>query len=90
MNSRFLVPAALLLGDLTAVPAANDASKPNVLFIFIDDLRPSLGFYGDPLAKSPNIDQLTQSARVFNRAYTQQRVNTASTASKTNGQKKNL
>ena len=47
---------------------------PNVLFIAIDDLRPALGCYGDPLAKSPNIDQFARSARQFNRAYVQQAV----------------
>lgn len=61
-----LVP--LLCGAPGAVAAPGE--KPNVLFIAIDDLRVSLGAYGDPLAKSPNIDRLAREARVFNRAYT--------------------
>jgi iduronate 2-sulfatase len=48
--------------------------KPNVLFIAIDDLRTSLGCYGDPLAKSPNIDSLARSSRLFHGAYTHQAV----------------
>lgn len=55
-------------------PASSAQERPNVLFIAIDDLRPALGCFGDPLAKSPNIDQFAKSARRFNRAYVQQAV----------------
>lgn len=33
-------------------------NKPNILFFAIDDLRPFLGCYGDPNARTPNIDAL--------------------------------
>ena len=49
-------------------------NRPNILFIAVDDLRTSLGCYGDPLAKSPNIDQFAKTARRFTRAYVQQAV----------------
>ena len=38
-----------------ALAAARGVSKPNVLFIAVDDLRPMLGCYGDQTAISPNI-----------------------------------
>lgn len=61
--------------SLFALPPTNSSREsPNVLFIAIDDLRPALGCYGDPLAKSPNIDQFAKTARRFNRAYVQQAV----------------
>ncbi|GAB3024177.1 sulfatase [Niabella terrae] len=49
--------------------------KPfNVLLITIDDLRPSLGCYGDAKAITPFMDQLASRGILFNRAYCQQAV----------------
>lgn len=67
----------LLLLPLLAAASSGAAAvpaKPNVLFIAVDDLRTSLGCYGDPLAITPNLDRLAAGSRVFNRAYTMQAV----------------
>lgn len=48
--------------------------KPNVLFIAIDDLRPTIGAYDDPIAKTPNIDQLAEQSVLFKMHYAQQAV----------------
>ncbi len=50
------------------------ADKPNVLLICVDDLKPLLGCYGDPLAHSPNIDALAKRGVLFERAYCNQAV----------------
>jgi len=50
------------------------SKKPHVLFISIDDLRPMLASYGDPLAKTPNLDLLAAQGVQFNRAYAQQAI----------------
>ena len=59
-----------LFVHITAVAA----EKPNVLLICVDDLKPALGCYGDPFAKSPNVDRLAARGMRFDRAYCNQAV----------------
>ncbi|RKR14354.1 arylsulfatase A-like enzyme [Maribacter vaceletii] len=43
--------------------------KPNVLLLFLDDLDPDFGCYGNPYTQTPNIDNLAQEGALFTRAY---------------------
>ena len=58
----------------TAIAQKKPTSKPNILFIAVDDLKPLLGCYGNTLVKSPNIDRLAKMATIFDRNYCQQAI----------------
>ncbi|MCV9385277.1 sulfatase [Reichenbachiella ulvae] len=44
-------------------------SDQNVLFIIVDDLKPTLGSYGDTLAITPNVDRLADMGIQFRNAH---------------------
>jgi iduronate 2-sulfatase len=72
-----LVKRLVLLLLILTVPALGHlraAARPNVLFIAVDDLKPAIGCYGDPAAKTPNIDRLAARGTIFERAYCMQAV----------------
>jgi iduronate 2-sulfatase len=70
----------VLLTVFLIVTACNNAKKneqkqdrpktdKNVLFIVIDDLNNTLGTYGHPIVKTPNIDNLAGMGVQYNNAY---------------------
>jgi iduronate 2-sulfatase len=68
----------LLLATLTSAcsgqPSLNTNTEEhkidkNVLFIVVDDMNTTLGCYGHPLVKTPNIDRLARMGVQFNHAY---------------------
>ena len=71
---KHLALLLILSSFVSPAPSFAAEQRPNVLFIAVDDLRTSLGCYGDTLVKSPNIDRFAATARRFEHAYTQQAV----------------
>ena len=69
---RFVCGLTFLFACVTL--GADSAARPNILLICVDDLKPVLGCYGDPLAKTPNIDRLAARGMRFDLAYCNQSV----------------
>ena len=61
--------------------------RPNILFIAVDDLRPSMGCYGDSAAITPHMDKLAGRGLQFNKAYCQVAVCNPSRACLMTGQR---
>ncbi len=67
--------SVLLVFTLSLFNVLEAKEKPlNVLLICIDDLKPVLGCYGDPVAKTPSIDALASRGVLFESAYCNQAV----------------
>ena len=49
--------------------SATKNNKPNILLLYMDDLRPELAIYGQTKIISPNIDILASNGVKFNNAY---------------------
>jgi arylsulfatase A-like enzyme len=66
-----------------------EAKKPNILFIAVDDLRPELGCYGVEYAITPNINRLAGNGIMFTNAFCQSAVCNPSRASLLTGLRPN-
>lgn len=66
---RNVILALLAILPCVGSLQASAATKPNILFIAIDDLRPEVGAYGVPRAITPNMDKLAAKSVRFDRAY---------------------
>ena len=71
----------LFFGLALFTSCQNEEKKHNILFISIDDLKPSINSYGDLKMITPNIDKLASEGVQFNNAFTNIAVCGASRAS---------
>ena len=67
--------------------AANNSSKPNIIFILCDDMGyGDLGCYGQKYIQTPNLDRMAQEGMLFTQAYAGSQVSAPSRASLMTGQ----
>ncbi|MFW6101154.1 MAG: sulfatase-like hydrolase/transferase [Bacteroidota bacterium] len=63
------IPALFAVGCTQQSSEEAEQSKPNILWITAEDIGPALGCYGDPQARTPNLDELASDGVVYNNAY---------------------
>ena len=85
------IKVTLGTGLLTAISlysnAANNSSKPNIIFILCDDMGyGDLGCYGQKYIQTPNLDRMAQEGMLFPQAYAGSPVSAPSRASLMTGQ----
>lgn len=77
MKNKYLVGAfalatPLLMSCATGTEKENSKEKPNILFLFADDLSyNSLHYLGNEVVQTPNIDRLASMGTSFNRCFHQ-------------------
>src|SRR5687767_3161789 len=67
MKAGFWLVSLLLA---LATGAAENSSRPNIVWIVGEDMGPELGCYGDQYARTPNLDRLAAEGLRFTRAFT--------------------
>jgi len=61
--------AAASIPDSAASTIAPKASRPNVLYIIMEDSGPNFGCYGEPLVQTPHLDRLAAQGVRFANAF---------------------
>ncbi len=71
MNRTKNITGILTLGSLLGACQITDKEpeRPNILLITVEDISPMLGCYGDPIAKTPVLDQLAKDGVLFTNVF---------------------
>lgn len=82
MRGLTTIILAVVLGGFLPACKDNPASKPNIIFILTDDQRwDALGYAGNPIIQTPNMDALAGSGLYFRNAFVTTPICAASRAS---------
>ena len=65
-----LLLVGILLGVLLAAATAQAAERPNILILMAEDLGARIGAFGDPVARTPRIDNLAAEGVRFPNVFT--------------------
>lgn len=64
-----IIAAVLWSSHAVMNTRAQEPQVPNILWIFIEDMNPLLGCYGDDLIETPNFDRLARNGVVFENCF---------------------
>ena len=74
MKNVFILFVAIISFQIGFSQSSKQEKKPNILFIAIDDLKPTIGAYDDNYAITPNMDKIAKNGTVFLNNHTQQAI----------------
>ena len=60
----------LLLIYFLLISSIAFSQNPNIIWITVEDISPTLSMYGDSTAKTPNLDELASESLIFTEAFT--------------------
>jgi arylsulfatase A-like enzyme len=69
MRFLFKIIALVLFCSSQAQELNENSTLPNILWIVTEDISPTLSFYGDTTAKTPNLDALAKESMVYDYAF---------------------
>jgi N-sulfoglucosamine sulfohydrolase len=72
LKSTNLVTALCAMSVINGCSGKNETpapGKPNILWIYIEDMNPRFGCYGDKTVPTPNMDKLARDGALFERCY---------------------
>lgn len=81
LHVKVLFVALIITTGLSCGTANKQVKRLNILFVSIDDLRPSLGAYDDAFAVTPELDQFASEGITFRNTFCQAAVCAPSRAS---------
>ena len=61
--------AFAILLTLSGLATPIEASRPNILWVVVDDMSANFSCYGDSTIQTPNVDSLARTGLQFDRAY---------------------
>src|SRR5688572_18257694 len=70
LGNEMIKIALLIFFALAGTAAAQNAPRPNIVWISNEDMSPHLGVYGDTLARTPVLDRLARESIRYTRAFT--------------------
>ena len=66
---RLIVPIAFILTVSTEI-SASPSKRPNILLIMAEDMSHRVGAFGDPVAITPNLDELASRSLLYPNTFT--------------------